>query len=64
MCGKAGAILPDRKPRVIEPINSYNLRAAFIDGDFIDRIKRHMRRHYSRGDIAAAKFIVRSVADY
>jgi hypothetical protein len=31
--------------------------------DFIDSVRRHMRRHYSQEDIAAAKFIVRAVLD-
>ena len=30
-----------------------------VDGDYIDQVKRHMRRHYSREDIMAAKFVVR-----
>jgi hypothetical protein len=31
--------------------------------DFIDHIRRRMRRHYSKEDIAAAKFIVRGLLD-
>jgi hypothetical protein len=33
------------------------------DEDFIARIRRYMRRHYSKEDIATAKFIVRNVLD-
>jgi hypothetical protein len=43
-------------PMVLEEINP-------TDEDFIDRIKRYMRRHYSKEDVAAAKFIVRNVPD-
>jgi hypothetical protein len=43
-------------PMVLEEIDP-------TDEDFVDRIKRYMRRHYSKEDIAAAKFIVRNVPD-
>jgi hypothetical protein len=33
------------------------------DADYIEQVKSHMRRHYSREDIAAAKFVVRSMGD-
>jgi hypothetical protein len=29
------------------------------DQDFVDHIRRYMRRHYSKEDIAAARFAVR-----
>jgi hypothetical protein len=29
--------------------------------EFIDRIRRYMRRHYSKEDIATAKFFVRDL---
>jgi hypothetical protein len=33
------------------------------DDDFIARVKKQMRRHYSSEDIKTAKFLVRSVSD-
>jgi hypothetical protein len=34
-----------------------------MEEEFIDRIRRYMRRHYSKEDIATAKFIVRDLLD-
>ena len=33
------------------------------DEDYVDQVKRYMRRHHSRSDIAAAKFVVRGIPE-
>ena len=33
------------------------------DQDFIVHVRRYMRRHYSKDEIAVAKFVVRGVLD-
>jgi hypothetical protein len=49
------------------PIASYPVVVTKVDrptdDDYIDQIKRRMRRLYSRPDMAAAKFVVRSLLE-
>ena len=33
------------------------------DQDFIEHVRRYMRRHYSKDEIAVARFVVRGVLD-
>ena len=33
------------------------------DQDFIEHVRQYMRRHYSKDEIAVAKFVVRGVLD-